>query len=280
MKMKNISTIGRPVDFSYPTNRAIAILTLVIMVAAALYQGITGMPWSESFLWGLQAGLAVFLAWAMGREVDPDMALAAFVSAGLTLIGLFVRGLPNLALLFWSLLALRVVNRTTGLPASLLDSLGLLGLGTWQTFGGNPGYGALTALAFLIDGWLDPENRRQWIFAALALIATTIALVTGASTWPGDGFSWLALGIALGLSLLFLPVISRTPPVTSRCDRTDERVNSLRVQVGQVLAGLAGIEMALWGGMMGLLEAYALWAVIVGVILYRLFRILAQKSSA
>ena len=280
MKMNNFTTIGRPVEFSYPTNRAIAILTLLVMIAGMLYQSLTGMPWSESLVWGLQAGLTVFLAWALGREVDPDMALAAFFGAGLTLIGLFVWGLPNLGLLFWSLLALRVVNRTTGLPATLLDSLGLLGLGTWQTFGGNPGYGALTALTFLIDGWLDADNWREWIFAALALIATTIALVTGAATWPGEGFSWLAVGIALGLSLLFLPVISRTPPVTSKCDRTDERINSLRVQAGQVLAALAGIEMALWGGMAGLLESYALWAVIVGVISYRLFRILTQNSAA
>jgi hypothetical protein len=280
MKMNNFSTIGRPVDFSYPTNRAIAILTLLVMVAAALYQGLTGVSWSESLLWGLQAGLAVFLAWALGREVDPDMALAAFVGAGLTLIGLFAWGLPDLGLLFWSLLALRVVNRTTGLPATLLDSLGLLGLGIWQTFGGNPGYGALTALVFLIDVWLDPENRREWIFAALALIATIIALVTGAATWPGERFSWLAVGIAMGLSTLFLPVISRTPPVTSQCDRTDERINSLRVQAGQVLAALAGIEMALWGGMTGLLNAYALWAVILGVISYRLFRVLTQNPAA
>ena len=272
MDMNKLSTIGRPVDFSYPTNRAIAIITLAVMVAGALYQGLTGMPWSESLLWGLQAGLAVFLAWALGREIDPDRALAAFVGAGLTLIGIFAWGLPGLGLLFWSLLALRVVNRTTGLPATVLDSLGLLGLGTWLTFGGNPGIGALTALAFLIDGWLDSENRRQWIFAALALIATIIAMVTSAATWPEGGFSWPALGIALGLSLLLLPVILRTPPITSKCDRTGKRLDSLRVQAGQALAALAGIEIAFWGGMAGLWQSFPLWAVILGVSLYRLFR--------
>jgi hypothetical protein len=46
------------------------------------------------------------------------------------------------------------------------------------------------------------------------------------------------------------------------------------------LAALAGIEMALWGGMTGLLNAYALWAVIVGVISYRLFRVLTQNPAA
>ncbi len=272
MDMNKISTIGRPVDPSYPTNRAIAIITLAVMVAGALFQGLTGAPWGQSLLWGLQAGLAVFLAWALGREVDPDRALAAFVGAALTLIGLFAWGLPGLGLLFWALLALRVVNHTTGLAATLLDSLGLVGLSAWLIFGGNPGYGLLTATAFLVDGWIDSQNRRQWFFAALAAVVTIAALLTGASTWRGGGFSWPVVGIALGLSILFLPVILGTPPVTSVGDHTGERLHPLRVQAGQGLAALAGIEMALWGGMAGLWQSFPLWAVILGVSLYRLFR--------
>ena len=277
MKMNEISTIGRPVDFAYPTNRTIAIITLVVIVTGTLFQKLTGVVWGESLSWGFRAGLTVFLAWALGRELDPDRAMTAFVGAALTLISIFFWGIPNLGSLFWILLALRVVNRTTGMSATLLDSLGFLGLGGWLTFQGNWGIGLLTALAFFLDGWMDEEDRRSWIFAALGVIVTVVALISGAAPWQGERFSWSAVGISLVGAALFVPVILRTQTVSSVCDRTDETVNPLRVQIGQALATLIGMEIALWNGLVGLGDSFPLWAVMLGVILYRLFSLFSGK---
>jgi hypothetical protein len=83
----------------------------------------------------------VFLAWVLCRELDPDHDLSAFVAVGLALGGLFLWGLTRLVVLLWLILILRVVNRTMGLPAGILDSLAVLGLGIWLSFGGNWGYG-------------------------------------------------------------------------------------------------------------------------------------------
>ena len=117
MKLTDVTTLGRPVDPRYPTNLAVVVLSPVVVVAGTIYRLVSGYALLEGVLWGIGAGLAVFLAWALGRELDPDHDLSAFVGAGLTVFGLLLTGLPSLLVLFWLLLALRVVNRSTGLPA-------------------------------------------------------------------------------------------------------------------------------------------------------------------
>ncbi|MGD2206818.1 MAG: hypothetical protein PVH17_08570, partial [Anaerolineae bacterium] len=181
MKFSDITALGRPIDPNYPTNRAIAALTLVVMIGGAAYRLFAGAALFDSMLWGVGAGLAVFLAWALARELDPDHALSAFVAAGLMLIGLFFLEPPNLLMLFWLLLVLRIVNRTTGLPARPLDSLAVLGLGGWLTLqGGNWIAGLATAAAFMLDGWLPSMLGRHRLFAVLALVVTvTLAVFHG-----------------------------------------------------------------------------------------------------
>lgn len=64
----------------------------------------------------------------------------------------------------------------------------------------------------------------------------------------------------MALAALFTPVILGTRDVTSVGDHTGEVLNPARVQAGQGLAALTGMEIALWGGMAGLRDAFPLWA--------------------
>jgi hypothetical protein len=83
MKLTDITVLGRtPIDPSCPTNRAIAVLTTVVAIAGAILRLLKGTTPLESVLWGIEAGLAVFLTWALGRELDPDHDLSAFVGQG------------------------------------------------------------------------------------------------------------------------------------------------------------------------------------------------------
>ena len=129
MKMSDITALGRAIDPRYPTNLAIAVLALVVAIGGTAWRLVTGLPLLESALWGIGAGFVLFLTWALGRELDPDHDLSAFMGVGLALIVLLFFDLPELLLVFWLLLVLRTVNRTTGLPARPLDSLAILGLG-------------------------------------------------------------------------------------------------------------------------------------------------------
>lgn len=213
------------------------------------------------------AGLAVFLAWALSRELDPDYDLSAFVAAALTTAGIFFCGLPDFGGLFWLLLAVRVVNRTTGLPATIFDSIAVLGLGVWLSLRGNGGYAALTAVAFWLDAGLPPAHGRQLAFAVAAALAAAVALAF-------QGAPALSLGagaVALGLSALFLPVLAGSGALRNTEDETGEKLKPARVQSGQVLALASGIALALTEGTGGLAAALPLWAAAVGTGGYRLY---------
>ena len=83
----------RPVDWNYPTNRLIILLTLGVLVLGTLYQLILGgLGFVSALGWGASTGLAVFVCWALTRELDPDDEYAAFVAAGLYLAGVLIWG--------------------------------------------------------------------------------------------------------------------------------------------------------------------------------------------
>jgi hypothetical protein len=268
MKLSKITSIGRPVDFNYPTNRAIGILSAVVLIGTTLLQLFAGKDLFEAWFWGVGAGLTVFLAWALCRELDPDHDRSAFAAAGLAVIGLFVFGLANLGRLFWLLLAVRVVNRTTGLPATIADSLAVTGLGGWLVYNGNWGFGVLTVVAFLLDSQLAPPHRQQIIFAGLSALSTLAIVILQGPLWPEAGFSWGAGGIALGLSAVFVPVILGSSTLKGVEDESGEGLKPVRVQAGQALALIAGIEIALWSGTLGFKSMMPLWATVVGAAVF------------
>ncbi len=274
MNLTDITSIGRTIDPHYPTNRAIAILTLVIAAGAALWQRLSGEPWLASATWGLQAGLTVFLAWALCRELDPDHPLGAFVAAALALPALYLWGLPHLGVTFWLLMMSRVVNRTVGLPAGLLDALGLLGLSTWLSWQGNWGYGIITALAFLLDALLPRPTRRHLFLALPTTIATVVAAFLGTASATSGAPSLTGGLVALALSLIFLPVVLASRSIESVGDHTGQALIPVRVQAAQVLALLIGIETALLSGPSAIPQLTPLWAATLGATLTWLCTIL------
>jgi hypothetical protein len=278
MKLTDITALGRtPIALSYRTNRAIAALTTVVAIAGAMLHLLKGTAPLESVLWGIGAGLAVFLTWALGRELDPDHDLSAFVGAGLVLIVLLLVGATSLLLILWLLLVLRLVNRTTGLPAKPLDSLGVLGLGAWLTWQGYWMMGLVTSVAFLLDGLLSPPLRRQLLVSSLALLATVILSIFHGGMAMESGPTMLVVVFSIVVAGLFLPVIAITREVEAVGDATGEVLNPRRVQAAQVVALLTAILFAWWAGASGLITLLPLWAAMIGVGLYRLAILFLQQ---
>jgi hypothetical protein len=274
MNRATLTTVGRSIDLSYPTNRAIALVSLVVMVGAALLRRLSGASWIQSALWSAQAGLSVFLAWALCRELDLDHDLSAFVAVGLALGGLFLWGLPRLSVVLWLMLVVRVVNRTMGLPAGILDSLGVLGLGIWFSLEGNWAYGVVTVAAFLLDSQLPTRAPRQLVFAILGVLGTATAAILGGAL-PGDGeLSVLGGLIALAASVSFVPVIVESRDITSVGDETGRPLEPIRVQAAQVLTLIVGLETALLGGIPAFGSLMPLWAAVLGASFYWLYRTL------
>ncbi|RQW01230.1 MAG: hypothetical protein EH225_09720, partial [Calditrichaeota bacterium] len=206
--ISKISGLGRPLDFSYETNRGIVYLTLITFLAGTGYQMLQDVPTMQSAIWGLLAGLSVFFAWAICRELDPDRDLSAFVSAGITFSLVFFWAPANLVFLFWILLLIRTVNRTTGIPPTLADAVILIGLSGWITWQENWGYGLLTALAFTFDSRLKGGLRRQFFFAGLVIIITIVLIYVKPQHQYLPGWSFREIGWIIGLFLGIFLIIS------------------------------------------------------------------------
>ncbi|MEJ2210545.1 MAG: hypothetical protein P8129_16115 [Anaerolineae bacterium] len=280
MDMSDVTAVGRPVDPRYPTNLAIAIITALVAVAGAAWQWLTGATLFGGALWGIGAGLAVFLAWALARELDPDHDLSAFVGAGLTLVALPFLGLPQFLSLFWMMLALRIVNRTVGLPARPLDSLAILGLGLWLTWSGGWIYGLATAAALFLDGWQAPPLRRHLLLSGVTLAATILlALLANPALSGGWDWGWLRF-VTYVAGLLFLIATETMDTPQALCDETGEPVRPARVRAAQLLALVTALMVMGRSGQGGLIALLPLWAAMLGVALYDLISHLVRARQS
>jgi len=270
MRLRDITALGRPIDPRFPTNRAIVVPALVVAIAGTLFRLLSGAALLESALWGMGAGFVVFLTWALGRELDPDHDLSAFVGAGLVLIPLLLFDTPSLLLTFWLLLLLRIVNRTGGLPARPLDSLAVLGLGAWLTWQGYWMAGLTTAAAFLLDGLLSPPLRTQRFVSGLAFVATLVLSIFHGDMAMESGATMPVAVSSVLMAGLFLVVIVTSREVQAVGDATGVPLNPRRVQAGHILALLTVLLLAWWAGASGVVDLLPLWAAMVGVGLYRL----------
>jgi hypothetical protein len=269
MKLSDITALGRPIDPSYPTNRAIVILALAGAIAGTILRLLSGAVLLESALWGMGVGFALFLTWALGRELDPDHGLSAFVGAGLVLITLLLFDSPSLLVVFWLLLLLRLVNRTAGLPAKPLDSLAVLGLGTWLAWQGYWMVGLVTTVAFLLDGLLSPPLKSHLFVSGLAFVATVILSVFRGDIAMESGPTTVVVIASVVMAGLFLVVIATSRELQAVGDATGRPLNPRRVQAGQVLALLTALLFAWWAGASGVVALLPLWAAMIGVGLYR-----------
>lgn len=283
MKLTDFTALGRtPIDPSYPTNLAIAALTLVVAIAGAVFRLVSGTALLESALWGIEAGLVLFLTWALGRELDPDHDLSAFVGAGLVPIALLLVDPPALIVVLWLLLVLRIVNRTVGLPAKPLDSLAVLGLGAWLTWQGYWMVGLVTAVAFLLDGLLSPPLRRHLFVSGLAFVATvTLSIFHGDMAMETGSTTPVVISSAV-IAALFLVVISTSREVHAVGDvavgTAAKPLTPGRVQAAQILALLTALLFAWWAGASGVVALLPLWAAMLGVSLYRLAILFLRRS--
>jgi len=269
MRLADITALGRAIDLRYPTNRVIAVLALAVMVAGTGIRLLMDMAWLDSVRWGVIAGLAVFLAWALSRELDPDHDLSAFVGAGLMLLGLVFLGLPTLLQLLWLLAVLRLVNQTSGVPARALDTLGLLGLGGWLVWQGQWIAGVATSLAFLLDARLAPRGKRHGFFAGLALVMTVVLSIFNGNVRMENGPSLPVIVSAVVIGALFGVVVWASRSVESVGDASGQRLNARRVQAAQLLALVVALATAWWQGLTGVGALSPLWAAMLGTAVYK-----------
>jgi hypothetical protein len=272
------TSIGRPVDPSYPTNKAVLVLMPIGGAIAAGVALSSGTPWGVSIIGAAQGLLVVFGAWALTREVAPDDNPAGFVGMAAAYSAFLIVGAPSLLLLFTTLGLVRIVNRSVGLPANGLDSVCVLGLTTSAMFSLDaPLLGLIGGVAFVFDAFLRDPRRSQVLFAMLCVAGSALYVslygveliflgsLSGAETR-------LTTFVAIGSVLLIL----QTGVITSVGDATGVQLSSERVRGGTLIALLLGSQ-ALCDPNVGFQQSSAVLAALAGASLGRLWDITSSR---
>ena len=279
MSVNRWTSIGRPVDPAWPTNRAIVIVSLLGAAGTAAVTAVIARdPVPESLLAGVVVGAAAFLAWALARELDPDHDLAAFVGAVLVMPTVLILGSFGFASILLLLLALRIVNRTVGPPARPLDTIAVLGLAGWVAWSGDWLACFVLFLALLLDGTVAVPHRAHLAAAGAVLALTGVAATRSGFPPPINGASWITL-VALLLLLPFLRVIGRSSQPRTLTDVGAKPLDGRRVRLAQALGLLAVVLAVALQGREGLTAVSPAWAALVGCGLYALSSRTGETSS-
>ncbi len=263
--LNRFTSIARVLDPRYPTNRAVLLLLAPaagIAGAMSLLRG-SGLPEiALSALFGMAAALA---GWAFARELVPDMERLAFLSLLLTFGAFLTVESSSLLLLFAAQFLVRVVNRSVGLPARIVDSTFVAALTVWGTWSGPfPGLALIGALAFGLDASMKERFRRHWIFAGFCLAAAGLSLDRQRQWWCSENLSPTAVGLLSIVAFAYGLTMWRTRRVTSPADVTGKPLSSARVLAGMAVGMLSGLQ-ALARGQAGLEAAALVWAVLASV---------------
>ena len=221
------------------------------------------------------SGVAVvFGAWAVTRELAPDDNPAAFVSMSLAFAIFFVVNSLSVLLLFATLFLVRIVNRSVGLPARILDSLLVVAMTILVVYTTrSPLLGLVGALAFLFDSAMHNTLRRQLPFAALCLTGTGV-FVAQNGLGVGDQGTLASLHVwQVGIvGVAYAVTILQTRRVESLGDVTGNVLSVSRVRAGMLIGLLIPLQ-ALMLGTTGFETAALIWATLAGVVVSRFGRV-------
>jgi len=261
--------LGRSVDPSFPTNGAILLLASLALVVGTLLSVRGDSGWLYGGLLGVNAAVTVFLAWALTRELAPDDEVASFVAAVLAGVTWFALGRQSLLIAAVLLVALRLVNRSTGKATEPIDELLVLPLFAFAAWAVSWPLGLVGSAAFALDAALPSplgqvERRHHRPMSVLLLALTALRLVAGTPgiQVPDRPFVLLFLAVlAMGAALLY-------PTPRSRGDVDGEVLVDARVRSALLLGIFATVAVTLDAGVptgdLGLLWC-SLAAVVVGL---------------
>lgn len=219
----------------------------------------------------ISVALATFLGWVIGREADPDYQASAHLGALLTLAAGLVLGPAGLLPSFAAIMFMRLVNRSTGLAASTLDSFLILGLSLWGGLAVHPVLLLLGAAAFILDGWLQPVTGKHLVFGGVSLaVGIVMGIVTGASLIEPPPTQALLLGL-IPIAAFALAVVTIAEP-QSVADYTGQPLAQSRTRAGQWLLGAIALALILTLGVEGIRKSVPLLGASLGVAGYHLVR--------
>jgi len=263
------TSIGRQMDLKQPSNVVIILLSVILLAGGFIFQVATGYGWQKGIFWGLGISVTVFLAWALSRETEPGNDIASYISSGLVAIIVFYYYPPNFIALIWLMLALRIVNRSTGYKARWHDSILITLISGWLVYIGFWQFALLGAITFLADAYFPSKDRKQVIFSLVHILLLVLAFVLK-DRYPTFYAPSLPILIPLILVILLLPV---TTILQNRQYAKDDRRQKLlklsRIRATRLLALFLAMIVTFWQGDAGFRWIMPLWCALAGSAIYR-----------
>ena len=265
------SSLARTLDPRVPSNLMILIFAPLVALAIGVLRLSTGLPLLEAILNAAGAGAFTGLAWVIGRELDPDHNFTAYFASILMAIALFIVDTPYLMPLITIVVALRIVNRSTGLRPRLTDLLVLIGLaGVTVALDGFWLIGLIAALTFVLNALLPDSTRTNNLTGAVvALLLTGVISVFTAGNTPLTFMPDVPVALAAAaISIAYLVIVLRAPTqLRSVGDHTGHPLLRQRVLAGQLLALVAVIAYMIWHGTPGVTALLPIWTGVIGVVI-------------
>lgn len=262
--MYRFTSIARPIDPAYITNRALLIvLPLLMLLNAGLasIHDIGTSPLSAAF----SGALVAFAAWALTRELAPDYNGAAFIALALAWIANIALGTTSVLLIFVALLLVRLVNRSTGPRWRALDTLGVLGFSIWAAVNTQqPLILVIAAGAFILDATLSDPLRRHYFAAAVCIAAFIWILLSDVRLLASDltAGDWVLVGVFAGGVIL---TAAASPKPVSYCDTSPDRLDRVRVNAGLITGWLFAVQALVTNGRSAWLET-PIWVCLFAVL--------------
>lgn len=240
------SALGRPLDPRYLSN--------IVVIAAALVSGVAFWVLGSALDYEIAASPlggagAVFLAWAIAREIDPDRNGSAYAAMAIA-FGLALLLAPSLLLGFGILVGTRLISATVGLPLKTSDLVALVAIGALLGSGRLSVAGTATLVAGVLVA--DRFSVRSWVTSVSIVLAAgaVLLLLSSDVAWEGAGLGTAVLSCVL---LAGLVVSLRVPRCQSTTDVGDHPIDANRVMIARVvlvgtlalsflIAGAAGLE--------------------------------------
>ncbi len=185
-------TLGRKIDFSYQTNKIISALALLFIAL--------GWFASKDIMVGVNIGGAVFLTWALARELDPKYAYSAFLSVAFSLVYLLNYQSVQFLLIFWIILVMRLLSGICGKKTTLVDILSVFGLTLYLSINNQNSIYLIPFIITMLLLVLFKENSKQ----AIILSAVTMGIFIVESI----SFSYLSLNVTTYSSLINIALLS------------------------------------------------------------------------
>lgn len=242
MHLRDFSALARIVDVRYPSNRSIVTIAGAGGAGTVLFRFLTDA--GDPMLWGFRVAVAVFLGWAIARELDPDHPWSAAVAGPLAGLGVAM-AVPELGAAAGFLIATRIVARSTGMSAHRWELVGLVGFVGYLA-ASREAWPAALALVWAL--WIDgghphathPPSRVA--AAGAAIVAAVVVVVTFPSGFELDRGWGSTVVFLIGIGAGWVS-INRLRPPSSTGDHDKEPLSPHRLAQARLLAG-AGLGFA------------------------------------